>query len=423
MKNIAFFILKTMAKIILRKYQPEIIGITGSFGKTSAKEAIFTVLKNKLNASASRKNYNNELGLPLSILLSSAPGKSLGKWWQIGKKFFQLWVQRDLNYPPLLILEMGVDHPGDMDKLLSVVHPRIGVLTAIGSAHLEFFGQIEKIKEEKQKLLAALPKEGCAVVNFDDELCRLASLESKAVVISYGLHEQAKVQAKEIVYNFGEDNSGISCKVSYNGSEVPLFLPQVIGPGALSAALSAVAVGLSYGLNLVEITNALKDFRLPTGRFQTIKGLNNCVIIDDTYNASPEAVLGALKVMQEFNWPGAKIAILGDMLELGAYSQEGHFLVGKMVASGSLNKLITVGSLSTATHQKAIELGFNSNNVIHFANSLLAAQNIQDLIPAGSLVLIKGSQGARMEKISAALLDPSLDPKNVLARQDESWVK
>ncbi|MFA6551308.1 MAG: Mur ligase family protein, partial [Patescibacteria group bacterium] len=337
MKKLLQLKLKLLAKLILWKYHPKVIGITGSIGKSSTKEAVYAVLASKYNVRRSDKNYNNELGLPLTIIGASATGKNIFGWCAVILKALTILIWRDKNYPPILILEMGVDRPRDMEYLLKIVKPHIGIMTAVGSAHLEFFNSTEDIAAEKGKLIVGLNKNNWAILNSDDKLVKKYVKNTAAQVLTYGFNKNAAVFADYLMFSYREGGNdlnslqGVSFKVDCQGSTVPILLPHSLGVGQVYAALAAISVGIIYGINLVEIANSLRKLVPPKGRMNLIKGVKETMIIDDTYNASPQATLAALDTLSKIPLPSSsrRFAILGDMLELGSASVEEHRAIGQ----------------------------------------------------------------------------------------------
>lgn len=426
MRAILKFKLKFLAGLILKKYQPVVIGITGSIGKTSAKDAIYTVLKDKMKVRMSQKNYNNEIGLPLTIIGVDTGGRSLIGWSKVFFRAARLILFTDKDYPRVLILEMGVDHPGDMSYLTAIVRPTVGVVTAVSYPHLEFFGTMTNIKKEKQVLIENLDKMGLAVLNFDNELTREMAEASKARVLTYGLKEGADLQAQDIIFNFTRGNyelSGVNFKLNYQGSIVPVFMNNIMTETALYAALAGAAVGLYFDLNLVEIGQALSDFSLPKGRMSVLPGIKHSFIIDDSYNASPEAVLSALDILARIKVdPGAsKYAILGDMLELGDYTVEGHRRVGAKVAESGINQLIAVGEKSRDIILGASEAGLTDDYIFHFDEASEAGIFLRNRIKAGDVLLVKGSQGMRLERIVKEIMAEPNRAAELLVRQGREW--
>ena len=420
--------LKILSKLILKKYKPKIIGITGSVGKTSAKEAVYTVLKTKFNVRRNTKNYNNEIGLPLTIIGSDSPGKSIFGWLGVFFKALGLILFKDKNYPKILVLEMGVDRPGDMKYLMGIAKGDIGIVTLISHSHEEFFEDVKEIQKEKGLLVENLKPGGWAILNFDDELTRELAGKSKVKVLSYGFKEGAMLRAQELVFSFEKtkevDNLlGLSFKLTYNGSFIPVLLPQVIGYNSIYAALVAAAVGATMEMNLVEISKAMREFDSPNGRMNLIDGIKHTLIIDDTYNSSPISVMSALDIVSKI--PIAKgarrFAVLGDMLELGKYSEEGHREVGRYAAKSGANKLITVGERSRDIARSAEEAGMARDNIFEYTDVAEAGRFIQQRIEQGDLILVKGSQGLRLEKIVKEIMAEPLRAKELLVRQEEEW--
>ena len=426
MHKILQFKLKLLAKLILRKYKPHIIGITGSIGKTSSKEAVVTVLGNRFKVRASFKNYNNELGLPLTIIGRESAGRSLAGWLSVFAKAWKLIFIKDKDYPEILVLEMGVDRPGDMAYLCSIAAPEIGIETAVSYSHLEYFGSVNNIKKEKQVLIENVDNKGLSILNHDNEFTREMSEVSRAKVITYGLQDGADLQAQDVSYNFSKgdyDLSGLHFKMNYEGSIVPVFMKNVLSEPAIYAALTGAAVGLYFGMNLVEIAGALNDFNLPVGRMNLLAGLNHTFIIDDTYNSSPEACIAALKVLGNIriSEDGKKYAVLGDMMEIGDYTEDGHKLVGQKVTELKIDYLITVGERANFIAQGAKESGFAETNIFKFERTKEAGEFLLSKINNGDVILVKGSQFMRMEKIVKVLIAEPERAKELLVRQGSEW--
>ena len=409
------------------KYKPEIIGITGSVGKTSAKEAIYVVLASKYKARRNIKNYNNEIGLPLTVIGAESPGKNIFGWLYVFLKALFLILFNDKNYPEILVLEMGVDKPGDMEYLLSIAKCDMGVVTGIGHSHLEFFGSIDKIKKEKSFLIKNLPSSGWAILNYDDENARGMAKNTKARVLTFGFNEGAQARVANIVNLYNADNKtnimGVNFKLIYNGSAAPFFLQNVLGRPAILAALAGASVGIIRGMNLVEISEALKLYKSPAGRMSLLRGIKNTLIIDDTYNASPQSAIAALEELNSMDIAenNSRFAVLGDMLELGSFTEEGHKKVGRKAAEAGVDKLIAIGEKARHIAGGAREGGMSADSIFHFYDSGAAGIFIQEKIKEGDIVLVKGSQGMRMEKIVKEIMADPLKAKELLVRQGKEW--
>jgi len=426
MRKILQLKLKIIARLLIHKYQPVVIGITGSVGKTSTKEAVYHVLKSKLKVRTSFKNYNNEIGLPLTIIGRESPGSNLFGWLMVFAKALELLLIKDKNYPQVLILEMGVDRPGDMAYLLSIAPVNIGIVTAISHSHVEYFGSLQNIKKEKQVIVEKLDTKGLAVLNYDNQLTREIAEISKARVFSFGLQEGANLCAQDINYRFSRGDyelTGIHFKLNYNGSIVPVNMKNVMSETALYAALAAAATALYFNFNLIDIAKSLNDFSLPLGRMNLLPGIKHSFIIDDTYNSSPESALAAVEVLRQIKVEAnaEKYAVLGDIMEIGHYTEEGHQLVGKKVAQSGIKHLIAVGEKAHNFITGAKEAGMEDDYIFYFDKAEEAGRFLQNRIKEGDVLLVKGSQAARLEKVVKELMAEPDRAAELLVRQEPEW--
>ncbi len=416
-KKIIQNLLRIIAQAILRKYEPEIIGVTGSVGKTSAKEAIFAVLENTVRVRRSVKNYNNEIGLPLTIIGAGVVGRSLLGWLKVFVIAAKLLIWRDPQYPKVLILEMGIDRPGDMKYLTTLAPCKVGVLTGIGTAHLEHFKTVERLAKEKAVIITHLTKNGWALLNVDNEVNQTLTDGLRARLITYAIHHPADLQAKNVKVTTKDDQvGGLSFKLFYQGSTVPVVLPHVIGGHFVYAALAAAAIGIVYGMNMIEISKALEGFRAPAGRMSLLPGIKNTRIIDDTYNAGPDSMIAAIIAVGALKTHGKRIAVLGDMLELGDETLAGHERVGQAVTHNHFDILITVGERAKSIASSAVASGMLSDVVFSFADVARAGRFLQDRLEEGDLVLIKGSRGMRMEKVVKEVMAEPLRAHELLVQ-------
>jgi UDP-N-acetylmuramoyl-tripeptide--D-alanyl-D-alanine ligase len=426
MKKILQNFLRIFAKAIIKKYDPDVIGITGSVGKTSTKEAVKMVLKDNYNIRASAKNYNNELGVPLTIIgAEKSPGKSVFGWIYVFLSAINLIILRDSDYPEILILEMGADKEGDIGYLVDIAPCKIGILTNISESHLEFFGTVAKVKKEKKKIIEHLRSDGYALINCDiDGVCDMKG-DTKANVLTYGFDKTTDISVSDAVISYNENGgvSGINFKLIHNGNVVPVFMPKALGFAHIYSALAAVGVGSIYGLNLVDIAKNLSSFESPKGRMKLIEGIKNTYIIDDTYNSSPASSKAALEVMQEINLRdrAKKFVVLGDMLELGKFSVEKHKEIGLRVVESEIDVLITKGEGAKDIADGAIEAGMDQDKVFSFSDNESAGRFLQGRLKEGDLVLVKGSQGMRMEEIVKEIMAKPMQAKGLLVRQGMEW--
>lgn len=418
-------ILKFMALAVLKKYRPRIIGITGSVGKTSTKEAVFTVLASHFRVRRNEKNYNNELGLPLTVMGVESGGNSFLGWLKVTLEWLWLIVF-PVKYPQILVLEMAADRPRDIKYLVDFIRPQIGVITDISGSHMEYFGSLAGIAEEKGYLAKSLPNNGVAVLNVDNPQLKKMKDQSaswRTKVISFGFSEGADIRATDVFYNYTKENHelrGLSFKLNYKGTSIPMRLNNVLAAHSIYAALAGVAVGIKMGLNLVAIGEALENFVLPTGRMNLIRGIKNTLIIDDTYNASPASTKAALKVLADIK-ASRKIAVLGDMLELGVGNDEGHREVAREFLKIENGIFLAVGSRMQLAVSELKKHNISHGRIVSFKSSLEAGPALKNFIREGDLILVKGSQGMRMEKVvEEVMAEPDRAPE-LLCRQDKKW--
>ncbi len=427
LKKILEKILAILAKIIIKRYHPIIVGITGSVGKTSTKCATYRVLKDKYSTRESFKNYNNEIGVPLTILGEKSPGKNLLKWLKIfikaiGKTFVYP------SFPKILILEMAVDKPGDMDYLLKIAKPSRSIITAISPAHTKFLGSVEGVLKEKQKIATSLGYSGWAILNADDSKVLGIKNKISSKVITYGLSDKSDVQAVEL--NFIQDFNGrmvdlkgVSFKLKYKGSIVPVFLPKATTKAQVYASLASVAAAITLGINVVEAAKRLSKYKPLPGRMRPIYGIKSSLILDDTYNASPRALEFSLKTLQKIKKhpQSKKWVIIGDMKELGRKSQDIHYEFGKKIAQMDFNYLVTVGPEAKHLAKGARLSVMDKDNIFEFDNSQKAGEFIKEKLGTGDTLLIKGSQAVRMEKIVEKIMKEKDKVEELLVRQGEKW--
>ena len=424
MKKLITAIIVWEARIAALKNKPKIIGITGSVGKSSTKELISCLLSKKFKVRQSPKSYNSQLGLALSILGQPTYFNNIFGWLKnIVKGFLEIWNK---NFPDILVLEMGIDRPKDMESLLKIVCPDIAVVTAIGEipVHVEFFSGPEAVAQEKSKILKYLPSDGYAVLNFDDDAVWSMKDKTKGKIISFGFGNPPSANSGGGGADFLASNlkTSLSCstfKMDFEGSSVPVQLKNALGKQNVYPALAAAAVGKILGLNLIEISEYLSLCEFLPGRMKLIEGIKNSKIIDDSYNSSPLAAHAALDTISELE-AKRKIAVLGDMLEIGKYTTEAHKAMGQKAVK-AVDVLVTVGLRAEFAFDEALALGMDETNLRHFSTSKEAVYFIKDLVEEGDLILVKGSQGMRMERIVEEIMTHPEDAPKLLVRQDEYW--
>ncbi len=447
------------ARYILRKYGPEVACITGSAGKTTTKEAVAAVLGARYAVFKNYGSFNDRYGLPIALGALSPNDE-------------------------MAVLEIACDHYDEIRELASLTGPRIGVVTSVSAAHTETLGSVENIAQEKGRLVETLPADGWAVLNADDARVRAMAGRTRARVILYGLDPrlasegegELRLWADEVAisgegtsftahvsYSGGQDATKVATtssesqdatkvattnsegqeatKVATTSSEgreatkvattnqgrsgggldgsahrVRLAL---LGRHNIYAALAALAVGLVRGVALAEGAAALRGLRPLPGRLNPLAGEGGSLLLDDTYNASPSAVLAGLETLRAIP-ARRRIAVLGDMLELGDYEVEGHRQVGRY-AAGIVDLLVTRGERARHIAEAALEAGLDAERIVVTYATQDAIRCLRGALGAGDVVLLKGSAETRMEEVTAALLaDPDRD-RQALPRQGPAW--
>jgi UDP-N-acetylmuramoyl-tripeptide--D-alanyl-D-alanine ligase len=368
--------LQQLAAFWRRKFSPRVIGVTGSVGKSSTKELIWAVLSTRFETLKNEGNLNNEIGLPLTLLNLKA------------------------NHDHV-ILEMGMYALGEITLLCNIAAPQVGVVTNVGPTHLERLGTIERIAQAKSELVQALPpasEGGVALLNYDDPLVRPMAAQTRARVFTYGLSPEADLWASEVT---SAGLEGIRFIFHHQGQTIHARVP-LLGQHSVHTALRAAQVGLVEGLDWEEIITGLQS--LPNTaqlRLVAVLGPNHSTILDDTYNASPASTLAALNLLDDL--AGArKIAVLGDMLELGSYEEEGHRKVGCRAAD-VVDLLIVIGRRAKWIAAEARACGLDPAVILELDDSQAAIAYLQKNLEPDDIALIKGSNSQRLDEIVSAL--------------------
>lgn len=426
MKQLVIAILTWEAKMIVRKYKPFIVAVTGSVGKTSTKDAIYDVLKDKFPyVRKSEKSLNSEFGLPLTVIGVPTAWRSMRGWLDnmaVGLGY----IFKRKEYPNCLVLEVGADHPGDIKRVVKWLRPDISVITLVSRTpvHVEYFDSPEQVFEEKSALATGVKDGGALVLYGDDDrvLTMADRVKGRNVsVISYGLRETCTVRAADVgILYENNEISGMSLKLVMGGEERIVRLRGITGETYAYPLLAAAAVG-SKDHKIDEIARALEGYHAPKGRMNVIPGIHGSTIIDDTYNSSPDAAMAALHTLKGLQTSGRKIAVLGDMLELGKYSSEEHRRIGREAATG-IDRLITVGQRSKLTAEESMKSGMNAVAVKSFDTSNEAAEYIKGEVTSGDVILVKGSQGGRMERVTRTLMREPEKAEKLLVRQEKEWL-
>lgn len=423
-------ILTLEARLVVQKYKPHIVAITGSVGKTSTKDAIYAVLAEGTHVRKSDKSFNSELGLPLTILGVPNAWNNPLRWFQNILDGLFLIVFKH-SYPQWLVLEVGADRPGDISSLAKWLPVDIAVITRLPEVpvHVEFFDSPEAVVEEKASLINALAHAGTLVVYADDRRKNMLVEKAQAhgaKVITFGLLPDADVRASDssVMQEAGDESwpIGITTEITVGSASAPISIKGTIGNHMLLPAVAAAAVGYAMGMDLPSIVHGLSRYEPPRGRMHLISGIKNTLVIDDTYNSSPAAVVAALDALASIKPRGRRIAVLGDMLELGRHSVEEHRKLGAY-AAGTVDILCTVGFRARDTAEGALDNGLIDGAIFQYEDSDKAGDELAAMVQPGDCVLVKGSQSMRMEKTVKHLMkDPEL-AFDFLVRQEDNWKK
>lgn len=362
--------LQTAAKAWRNRFDVEVIGITGSVGKTSTKELTHAVLSQKYRTFKSPGNRNSILGLPMAL--------------------FGLREHHEKA-----VLEMAMYVPGEIKTLCTMSSPQVGLVTLIGAVHMERAGSMEAIVAAKQELVEALPADGVAILNKDDERVMGMADHTHARIFTYGLDPTADVWADNI-QSMGLD--GIRFTLHHKHEAMTVNVP-LLGRHSVHTSLRAAAVGLVEGLSWDQIVRGLQATAVQL-KLVTVPGPKNSTIIDDTYNANPESMMAALNLLADLQ--GRHIAVLGDMLELGPVEEQSHRLIGRRAADVA-QRLITVGRRAEWIAEEAIKVGMPENHVIKVKDSETAVPILESIIAERDMILVKGSLGMQMDKIINAV--------------------
>ncbi len=422
LKNIVTIIIEWEAKLILRKYKPKIIAITGSVGKTSTKDAIFAVVGDVLIARKSYKSYNSEIGLPLTILGCDNGWSNPFVWLGNIVRGFALLITRE-HYPQWLVLEVGADKPGDIKRAAALITPDIVVFTTFSAVpvHVEFFKSVEALFDEKANLVKALKPSGMLILNADDERVLTLRDRTKAKSITYGFKEGAMFRASNVVIAYEDDRPiGTTFKFEYDGNVFPVVIRGVLGVQPVYSALAALSLGVYLKLNIIDMIARLSIYETPPGRMRVVPGLKGSTIIDDTYNSSPVAAEAAVDVLSGITTKGKKIAVLGDMLELGKFTENEHKKLGAQIGK-TADMILAIGPRAKYIVEGALSVSMSEKNIIEFDNARVAGKYLEGIIGEGDIILAKGSQSMRVERAVEEIMAHPEDAPRVLVRQEEEW--
>jgi|LSQX01.1.fsa_nt_gb UDP-N-acetylmuramoyl-tripeptide--D-alanyl-D-alanine ligase len=366
--------LQDIAAYYRNRFTIPFVGITGSVGKTSTKEMVACALGAGYNVLKNEGNFNNEIGVPLTI--------------------FTLEPEHEAA-----VVEMGMSGFSEIRTLAGIVRPQVGIITNIGISHIERLGTRQNILKAKLELLEGLQPGGLLILNGDDGMLSGVKGLLKVRTLSYGLEEGVDFQAYN-VRSRGEN--GVDFNIMVDRREYSVNLP---APGVHNVynALAAFATGHELGIDMQKMINGITNYSPGSMRLNIIKA-NGMTVINDAYNASPQSVKAAIDVLEELD-AKRRIAVLGDMLELGDWSIDAHLDAGRYVAASRIDKIIAVGTAAIDIARGAVEAGFSSENVAMMSSNVDAMRFLRDIVSQGDAILVKGSRGMKMEEIVNGLTE------------------
>jgi UDP-N-acetylmuramoyl-tripeptide--D-alanyl-D-alanine ligase len=357
------------------RFSIPVIAVTGSSGKTTTKEMIAVIFSQRKTVLKNRGNFNNLIGLPLTLLEMNA-GHNVA------------------------VVEMGTNQPGEIARLTDIARPTVGVITNVGSAHLEGLKTLDGVREEKGALFTSMNADGIAAINVDDEAVIRAAKKWKGKTITFGLIHDAFVSATAIREK-GEKGVTFTLTIGEGSGEVTM---PVLGKHNIYNALAAAACSHACGIGCDDICRGLAAFRQVRGRMELFSLRNGAFLIDDTYNANPSSVREALKTLRDLAGTRDSTLIFGDMLELGDQAEEIHEDIGMVIADTGVGSIILRGKYSHAVAAGAQKKGFVKERIFFFDDSDAVADHMARSIREGEWILVKGSRGMHMEAITAAIL-------------------
>ena len=424
---LAFFITWT-ARGVLWRTKPRIIAIAGSVGKTSVKNAVYSILKDAGSVRMSGKTAYEEIDIPLAIIGADVGYKDPLSWVQA----IFLGIAKIIapgKYPKTLVLEIGVHAPGDVSKIARWLKPHIVVLTRLPDVpvHVEFFPTLESLIEEKVSLARSLRKEGTLILNADDPRVLATKEKIQSRTVTYGMTAVSMIRGSNISIFTNELSSedqtnggGITFKVDFDGKSFPVVLNAIYSESYVSVALAALAVAHTLEINMVSAIGSLAQYQTPPGRVHILSGKEHTTIIDDSYNSSPAACEAGLLMLKSIPFGKRKIAILGDMLELGKHTDEEHRRMGAL-AKECVDVLVAVGLRARNFAEGARAAGMNEDKIYIADDAKSAGELVGAMLKKDEVIFVKGSQAMRMERTVKTLMAEPEKASKLLVRQDREW--
>jgi len=415
-KALAASLLALLARAVVCRYRPKVVMVTGSVGKTSTKDAVAAILSTRFYLRKSKKSFNGEFGVPYTILDIGDLLTDPFEWLRLAKNSLALLLLPN-HYPNMLVLEVGADKPGEIAHILRIVTPDAVVVTKLPEipVHVEAYPTPEAVREEEFSPALALAPGAPLILSADDPYALDYAVRSLGRVVSYGGAAGATVHVgATYFYHEAGKVAGMQAQVRIGDIEQPVVVKGSVGGAQLLPAAAALATATVLGIMPEEAFAALASYEPPPGRGRLLAGRDGAVLIDDSYNSSPAAVEEALATLKTFPGVTRRVAILGDMLELGRYSVMEHSRIAEEVGR-SADLIVTVG-----IRARAFASAPGAATVLHYDTAKSAAAALAKEIGEGDVILVKGSQSVRMERIVEALLANRGD-RSLLVRQEKKW--
>lgn len=432
------------ATAAIRRERPTVVAITGSVGKSTTKQMVQALLQMgdpSVPVRVTKKNYNNELGIPLTVFDEPAPGRSLYAWGRLLWKALAMGYGLRATGTKTFVLEMGADHPGDLTHLCSIAPPTVSVITAVtpeGSTvapvHVAFYPSIEAVAEEKATLVKRLPTTGTAVLNADDPRVLDLRHMTEAYVILFGETDAADIRIVSTKILCREADGlvepfGLEVALESFNRQALVVIPGVFGRPVAFALAAALGVADGLDVHIDSVQDALNTFVPLPGRTRILPGIKRTTLFDDSYNASPASVLSALRDLASLDLRAGqrRVACLGEMRELGSQTEPMHRLVGAEAAKLHLDLLVVCGPFAQTMKEGALANGMSEDQIQVFEDTPEAGMFLQDWIKPGDVILAKASQGThrskgvRMERVIKELMAEPQLAESLLCRQEAAW--
>lgn len=422
-RNLVVSVIRYEAKLVLVKYKPRIVVVVGSVGKTTTKDAVYSILAKRHFVRKSEKSFNSDIGVPLTILgCKNAWSHPIGWLQNILEGLFLILLKN--NYPEWLVLEVGADKPGDISGIARWLQSDAVILTRLPEVpvHVEFFDSPKAVVREKASIITSLKPGGLCIGNGDDPIIRTIMKENDlGREITFGESRESTVYASHYgITSHNKKPVGIRFHLHHNKEDIPIDITGVVGRQHMLPVIAAAAFGVGVNVPLSDIVDALSVYTPPNGRMKLMNGVKNTLIIDDTYNSSPVAVLEALATLEKVHTTGRKIAVLGDMMELGKFSIEEHKRVGER-ASSVVAMLITVGFRARDIAEGALHMGMDESKILQYDDAREAGKELQNILEDGDVVLLKASQSIRLERVVEEIMAEPMRKGELLVRQEREW--